>query len=356
LFRERISCSLLSRRDIKISSIRSRDDAPGLRDYEASFLRLVEQLTDGSYIEINETGTTLRFKPGILVGSSGRKITHDCGVSRCIGWFIEGILPMAIFSKTPVELTLLGITNDSLDLSVDLLRDVTIPLLQNFGIWGIQMKVVRRGCAPKGGGAVEISIPCTKGSLKSIQLVEEGLIKRIRGVAFCSKISPNIVMRVIGTCRQVLNNLLPDVHIGTDHFKGREGGSSPGYSITLVAESTSGVLLSVERTAMSRTQQSATSTAPAVAASHWTSGDSAMKIPGGEPSSELPEDVGQQAAMMLMREIQLGRHRAYSNIHPLYSEQYSSIAPLHIFSLILCRWLYRQHAPAAHLAADGRHS
>lgn len=309
LFRERISCSLLSRRDIKISSIRSRDDAPGLRDFEASFLRLVEQLTDGTYIEINETGTTLRFKPGILIGSSSKRITHDCGLSRGIGWFIEGILPMAIFSKTSVELTLLGITNDSLDLSVDVLRDVTIPLLQNFGIWGVQMKVVRRGCAPKGGGAVEISIPCIKGSLKSIQLVEEGLIKRIRGVAFCSKISPTTVMRVIGSCRQVLNNLLPDVHIGTDHFKGKEGGSSPGYSITLIAESTSGVLLSVERTAMSRTQQqqSATgATTAAVASSNWTSGESAAKIPDGEPSSELPEDVGQQAAMMLMREIQLG--------------------------------------------------
>ena len=116
-------------------------------------------------------------------------------------------------------------------------------------------------------------------------------------------------MRVIGSCRQVLNNLLPDVHIGTDHFKGKEGGSSPGYSITLVAESTSGVLLSVERTAMSRTQQqqSATgATTAAVASSNWTSGESAAKIPDGEPSSELPEDVGQQAAMMLMREIQLG--------------------------------------------------
>ena len=51
----------------------------------------------GCHIEINETGTTLRFKPGLLQGSSagsstgtGKVVTHDCGTSRSIGWFIEG--------------------------------------------------------------------------------------------------------------------------------------------------------------------------------------------------------------------------------------------------------------------------
>ena len=33
------------------------------------------------------------------------------------------------------------IDNDSLDISVDVLRNVTLPLLQNFGIIGINLKV-----------------------------------------------------------------------------------------------------------------------------------------------------------------------------------------------------------------------
>lgn len=45
-------------------------------------------------IEINETGTTLRFKPGYITGG---RANHDCGTIRSLGWFIEGLLPLALF-------------------------------------------------------------------------------------------------------------------------------------------------------------------------------------------------------------------------------------------------------------------
>lgn len=140
----------------------------------------------------------------------------------------------------------------------------------------------RRGCPPKGGGIVELSLPITRASLLPIHIVEEGLVKRIRGVAFCTKISPTLVSRVIDSCRGVLNNLLPDVYIHTDHYKGKEGGDSPGYSLSLVAETTSGVLLSVERTADTRNRANEDS------------------------RGELPEDIGRECAAMLLKEIHLG--------------------------------------------------
>lgn len=147
LFRQRIVASILSGNTLKVVKIREKDSSPGLQDYEANFLRFIEKITDGCRVEINETGTSFRFFPGILTGG---KISHDCGTSRSIGWFVEGILPLSVFCKNPLELTLTGITNDSLDLSVDILKSVTIPLLMNFGISNIQMKVKRRGAAPKG--------------------------------------------------------------------------------------------------------------------------------------------------------------------------------------------------------------
>lgn len=50
-------------------------------------------------------------------------------------------------------------------------------------------------------------------------------------------------------CRAELNNFIPDVYIYTDHFKGDESGLSPGYGISLVAETVDGCLLSAERMA-----------------------------------------------------------------------------------------------------------
>ena len=127
----------------------------------------------GCIIEINETGTTLRYKPGILIGG---KLSHDCGQSRSIGWFLEGILPLASLCKSALQLSLTGITNDSMDLSVDTFRLVTLPILRNFGIEGANIVVKRRGCAPKGGGLVEFYCPTVR-SLKVVHIIHSGQVK-----------------------------------------------------------------------------------------------------------------------------------------------------------------------------------
>ena len=68
-----------------------------MRDYEASLLRLLDKLTNGMKVEINETGTTLKYKPGIVTG--GRRISHDCGTARAIGYFLEVVIPVCLFAK-----------------------------------------------------------------------------------------------------------------------------------------------------------------------------------------------------------------------------------------------------------------
>ena len=230
-FRSRIVCSILSGKTLFIRDIRSDSEAPGLVDFEASFLRLIEKLMDGCSVQINEIGTVLKFKPGIITGG---RISHDCGTSRSIGWFIEGIIPLVVFAKFPVILNMTGITNDALDISVDILRNVTFPLMRNFGIEGMAIDVKRRGAAPNGGGIVEFRAPIVR-ELKPLNVVDTGLVKRIRGIAFCAKISPTIVTRVVDSARGVLNDYLPDVYINTDHYRGKDSGDSAGYSLALFA-------------------------------------------------------------------------------------------------------------------------
>ena len=86
-------------------------------------------------------------------------------------------------------------------------------------------------------------------------------------------------------------------------------GDSPGYSLSLVAETTTGVLLSVERTANSRPGAGSNPTATATGSTNWvatTGGNGVSSGSTGFGGPELPEDVGREGAMMLLQEIYKG--------------------------------------------------
>jgi RNA 3'-terminal phosphate cyclase-like protein len=139
-----------------------------------------------------------------------------------MGYFLEPIIMFAPFAKKPLALTLRGITTDDKDLSVrlstvtrcirltiflkaDLIRTVTLPHLEPFGISdGLELKVSdasptarsynnvcpkikKRGSPPLGGGEVLFLCPTVK-QVKTLNFVEPGKIKRIRGVAYANTV------------------------------------------------------------------------------------------------------------------------------------------------------------------------
>lgn len=69
------------------------------------------------------------------------------------------------------------------------------------------------------------------------------------GAASCLQVPPQNANRMVDAARAVLNQLLADVYIFTDAAAGAAAGASPGYGITLVAETTSGCLLSADAAA-----------------------------------------------------------------------------------------------------------
>ena len=196
-FRQRLVMSTLSGSRILVSDIRARDESPGLREYEANFLRLLDKLTNGCGIEINETGTRLRYSPGQITGGV---IEHDCGTARAIGWFLEALLLLAPFAKKAFSVTLRGLTNDDVDINVDTLKQMHLPALALFGVDGADITIVKRGCAPTGGGEVRFVCPAVR-ELRAANLVEEGFVKRIRGIAYACRISPQMANRMVDGAR-----------------------------------------------------------------------------------------------------------------------------------------------------------
>ena len=233
-FRHHIVCSLLSGRPVVFENIRSDSQEVGLKEYEVGFLRLVDKLTNGTSMEIDETGTRVKIKPGVIVGG---RVEHLCSLQRGVGYMVEALLLLAPFAKKQMEVTLHGITNNQDDIGVDILRTNSITLLKYFGV-DASLRIKKRGAAPQGGGEVLFSCQPIR-RLETIDLSERGKVKRVRGVGFSCRTSPDLVNRAISSAKGLLLKLLPDVFIAADHFTGEDAGRSPGYGLTLVAESTS---------------------------------------------------------------------------------------------------------------------
>ena len=62
-------------------------------------------------------GTAVYYQPGMLVGGA---IEHDCNPQRAIGYYLEALMCLAPFMKSPVRSILRGVTNDQNDPSVRL--------------------------------------------------------------------------------------------------------------------------------------------------------------------------------------------------------------------------------------------
>jgi len=61
---------------VKISQIRHEDLEPGINEYEMKILKLIEQITNGSIIDINVSGTKISFTPGVITNNNGDEVYH----------------------------------------------------------------------------------------------------------------------------------------------------------------------------------------------------------------------------------------------------------------------------------------
>ncbi|XP_059618726.1 probable RNA 3'-terminal phosphate cyclase-like protein [Phlebotomus argentipes] len=275
--KQRLLLATLSGKPVKITSIRSFENPPGLREYEVSLIRLLDKITNGTRIELNETGTAIIYEPGLLLGGT---LMHECSLQRSIGYYLDALLALGPFCKSPLCVTLRGVTNSHESPSVDHISSSAVPILKRFLIVddGLELKVLKRGLMPLGGGEVLFKCPVRK-NLHTVQLLRVGMVKRIRGVVYACRVSPALANRTVEAAKGVMLNFLPDVYINTHQVKGKSAGNSPGFGINLVAETTDGCFYAAETV-------------------------SNLIKDGTTPS--VPEELGKETAQKLLEEIYRG--------------------------------------------------
>ncbi|KAK6454418.1 RNA 3'-terminal phosphate cyclase/enolpyruvate transferase [Scheffersomyces xylosifermentans] len=268
-FRLRLVLSTLAGKPIKIAKIRSNDMNPGLKDHEVSFLRLLESVTNGSHIEISYTGTTIIYRPGIIIGG---ELVHNCPSNKPVGYFIEPMLYLAPFSKKKFSIIFKGITASDRtgDATPESIKWGLIPIMEKFGVREVSLHILKRGSPPLGGGEVHLMCNSLIAQPITIHATDVPKFSAIRGVSYCTRVSPSIVNRMIDAARGVLRPTGVDVNITADVWRGENSGKSPGFGITLVAESKKGWRILAE---------------------------------GVGSAGSLPEDLGEEVAYKLLEEL-----------------------------------------------------
>ena len=224
---------------------------------------------------MNETGTRVFFKPGVLHGGS---IEHRCVASKSVTYYLEALIYLAPFCKFPLDAHLFGITNDCEEQSVDAFKQASLPVFGKFIFTeNLDLKIISRGAPPLGGGEVRFTAPVCR-RLRPVQFTKPGKIKRIRGWAYSMKTNPQVTSRMVDSAKDLLLKFLPDVYIYTEACKGKKGGLSPGFGICLVAETRDGAFYSAD----------------------------AMSDPSKGRDQMIPEDIGKEAAVRLVQEIYRG--------------------------------------------------
>jgi len=165
---------------------------------------------------------------------------------------------------------------------VDSLKHAIIPVLKKMlrvlDAAELEIKVMSRGLKPDGGGCVLFKCPIRR-TLKPIQWLTSGKIKRIRGVAYATRVSPQIANRMVDVSKGLLLQFIPDVYIHTDHLRGKNSGKSPGFGIALYAETTEGAVYT---------------------------GEAISNPSGSDLGPSVPEEVAKAAAHALFEEIYRG--------------------------------------------------
>lgn len=208
-----LAFSLLSGKEI---SLFSQDP---FESYELAFIELLTRVTVGSKAILSKGNRKLDFRPG-SIESSDEEVSFDCGKQRAVSYFLEPLFLILPFAKRRMVVRLEGITNDSVDLDIDSIKDALLPFLALAlkGGANFDLKVVRRAFRPSAGGLIFFTVDPTVKTLPKI-VVNSKPIKRVRGIAVASKVSTSFLNRMISSAREVLNDYIPDVWIYSEIVK-----------------------------------------------------------------------------------------------------------------------------------------
>jgi len=189
--------------EIKLENIRAKRETPGLRAQHLKVIQACQELcravVENAVVGSKEITYVPREK------FQGGEYSWDIGTAGSTTMLAQSLLPLACFASKPSKFTIKGGLFQDFAPSAYHTKFVLLPLLKQMGV-NAELKIIRPGYVPRGAGMIEIEVE-PAGKLRPLNLIEQGEILGIKGIALSSHLEERKVSHRMATeCQKVLTS------------------------------------------------------------------------------------------------------------------------------------------------------
>ena len=227
--------------EVRITKIRAGRSTPGIRAQHLAGVKVAAEICGGIVKGAEVGSTTLEYTPG--EPKSGR-FSFDVGTAGSVTLILQTVMPILSFAGGNVELHLIGGTDVKWSPPIDYLRLVTLPILSQMGFKG-NLKLVRRGYYPNGGGEVEFSSSHVE-RLGPVNGTSSGTARDMNLLSFSTGLPRHVAERIASSAGTVISDAgLPAPRV-TLEVSTAEHSPSAGCGVVLCSNTDHGALVGAD--------------------------------------------------------------------------------------------------------------
>ncbi len=264
ILRYALALSAVTMKPVEIYNIRAKRSNPGLRPQHLNAVRALAMISSAKVEGAHVGSMRVYFEPRSRAGGNFKV---DIGTAGSISLIIQAILPAALFSERESKFTIKGGTDVRFAPPIDYMREVFLRNMKRLMGVEAEIRVIKRGHYPKGGGLVELTVKPSE--LKPFKAIEREEVSLISGRAHAVKLPRHVVDRIASSAESILRENGFQASVKREWSRNSHLG--PGAGITL-----------------------------------WTEGEIVI---GGDSLGERgkpSEKVGQEAAFKILSELRTG--------------------------------------------------
>lgn len=197
ILRTSVALSAVSGKPVEIENIRKGRPKPGLSAQHVKAVEGLARICEASVSGCHLQSTRLCFTPGKIMGGNHE---IDIGTAGSISLFLQCLMPALMHAPGTVRIKITGGTDVRWSPSIDYLRFVTLFALRMMG-YECELKLIRRGYYPRGGGCVEAVI--NPSNLKKINF-DTDRCRQVEGISHSSRLPSHVSQRQAASAEKLL--------------------------------------------------------------------------------------------------------------------------------------------------------